>query len=76
MKYLLFLLLAGCCTYVEPGEMRYVGSAIGDGVANRPESIMLYDPKTQSFFMVPREYWEAYLRTHPIAERKKPDDSR
>jgi hypothetical protein len=59
---LLLLLLSGCCTYLEPGELREVGSSIGDGTVYRPQWIMLYDPKTQSFYEVDRKYWESVRR--------------
>jgi hypothetical protein len=59
MRYLSLLLLSGCCAYVEPGELRQVGSSIGDGVPERPQWIMLYDPRTKSFYEVDRQYWEA-----------------
>ncbi len=62
MKYLLLLLLSGCCPYLEPGELRQVGSSIGDGTAYHPQYTMLYDPRTRSFYEVPSEYWEAYRK--------------
>lgn len=64
MRFLLPLLLAGCCPFFEPGELREVGSAIGDGTVYRPERVMLYDPKTRSFYMIRREYWDSYRSQH------------
>lgn len=60
MRFMLLLLLAGCCPFQEPGELRVVGSSIGNGTAYHPQWIMLYDPKTDSFYEVDRKYWESF----------------